>query len=189
MFWTVVLPAQITFGLLLGLIVISVVRAPESRQRSTFVRAVLLGVILFVPSCAMIMTVADFYRFGVFNYAETASVSDSRVRRYLPEAATGITVAKSPSGYKAKFKINKADLEEWHRYQFKLAGEAAILPEKPLESGQVFSGVFDARFGHLQWKMPSDAVEYTGPARPNGAGYSIWYSFVEQIAYQDVGYW
>jgi len=189
MFWTVVLPAQITFGLLLGLIVIAVVRTPESRQRSTFFRAVLLGVILFVPSCAMIMTVADFYRFGVFNYAETASVSDSRVKRYLPEAATGITVAKSPSGYKAKFKISKVDLDEWHHHQFKLVGEAAIPPKEPLTSGQVFSEVFDDRFGHLQWKMPIDAVEYTGPARPNGAGYFIWYSVVEQTAYQNVGYW
>jgi hypothetical protein len=48
---------------------------------------------------------------------------------------------------------------------------------------------FEFRYGDLGWPPLENATEYYSPTAGNGAGFSVWFSPSDGIAYQRAGYW
>jgi hypothetical protein len=192
MLWPILLPLEVTFLLLAGIVVAMTLMAPllKWKRGKTFLIAALLGSVAFIPSCAAIMTTLDKHRFGVFEYSSYDEVDDFRVERYLPPTSTDITLEKSASGFRAKFRIKESDLiayldDLWSRY-----GDRSAVTRAESPNGSVVNpDEFKLRFGDLGWPPLLDAHEYRGPVARNGAGFSIWYSKSKGLAYECAGYW
>ena len=120
----------------------------------------------------------DLVRHGRFWYQTAREIADSRVR--LPPSATEITVFKYGSGHDARFTVSNDDLMEW-------------LHNNQAERNHSKFGLFiPAHFSKYGWPSGDDKVgmeEYTGPHAPNGAGFSVWYSRKNGIAYLHAGFW
>ena len=192
MLWPFVLPVEITFWCFVAFIAIATLAAPALKWKRprAFLTAVSVAVVAFIPSCAGIKTILDARRFGLFEYAALADVRDARVERYLPPAATAITIEKQPMGYRARFSIAEDDLaafldEHWTRYgkgRDERGGATIDTSRRGRE-------LHDLHFGDLGWPPLEDTVEYRGPIADNGAGFWLWYSPKQGMAYQYAGYW
>jgi hypothetical protein len=192
MFWSLVLPAQITFWGLTGIVLAATAYAHRNKKRvrRVFVRGLLLSILMFIPSCMGVIFVIDYFRFGVFNYPDSRSVNDHHLQTFLPEAATDITIENSNSQHLAKFKINKESLDSWHDQTWKRYGRDSTIPKNQLDvREQADVAEFTIRFLHLGWTLPSDAVLYHGPVSSRGSSYTIWFSESENTAYERVTYW
>ena len=145
-----------------------------------------LACLMFVPSCMFVQTVAAPFRFGVFHYDNFAAVDDWRIERFLPASAMDITLEKPAhtNGFRAKYKISKTELEKWLDETWNQAREYAV--DSREEAQEVVSV---PHFEDLGWPTLADAVRYEGPRKDNYAGFTIWYSESEGIAYEDAGYW
>jgi hypothetical protein len=117
MLWPIVLPFQISLAFWLSVIIIAGLFAPRwnIKRLKAMIQSLLVGMILFIPSCAVIQSVLDPLRFGMFQYPDFNAVGDWRIQRYLPKDATDISIEKrwGGNGYRAKFKISKAELDAW----------------------------------------------------------------------------
>jgi hypothetical protein len=192
MLWPLVLPFLITLGGMVAVLVFGIAIAPKCKKsRKRFILCgLLLSGLAFVPSCTVLMTILDQYRFGVFKYADYESVNDLRVERFLPEAATEITIDKSAGGYRAKFSISRESLDSWYDESWNRNGDSSVVVRDDEERAMLIStDDFEIQYGDLGWPPLADAIEYVGPAAPNGAGFTIWYCEAEGVAYQHVGYW
>jgi hypothetical protein len=190
MFWTTVLPAQITLGILTGIIIVLIYAAPKLKKRrgSVFVWGTLLSILLFIPSCTVVMIITDYFRFGVFHFRDFNAVNDYHVQGDLPEAASEITVEKFPNGHRAKYTIASEELKRWHEQFWKLHDSTIARDQIDLREN-IDAADFARWFGHLKWSLPIDAEYYHGPVTARGGGYSIWYSPTEHTAYQNSAYW
>lgn len=192
MLWPIVVPFQITSCVLLALLAVATVAAPMVRCRRlhTFLCVGVLCLICFIPLCGVIMRTMDANRFGVFVYKTFNEVQDFRVERYLPPAATDITVDKYAQGFRARFSISQSELNAfmdrvWERHgdQSVVArGEIMALKTIDIESHSL-------RYGDLGWEHLRDATELYSPTAGNGAGFSIWFCPSKSVAYQRAGYW
>jgi hypothetical protein len=192
MLWPIVLPAEVTFVVLAVLVAAATVLAPRFRatRGGTLALSTLTALLVFLPSCTVVMNLLDRHRFGVFSYADFAAVDDFRVERFLPEAATEITVEKYPQGYRAKFHIGQQSLDEWFEQVWKKYGSLSSTARVPVDPGRkVETKYVESRFDKLNWPIPADLVEYEGPRAANGAGFTLWYSVSEGVAFQHAGYW
>ncbi len=108
----------------------------------------------------------------------------------MPETAKDITVEQRSQGFRAKFKIDKQKLNDWLDQYWERYGKHASEPRSPVEEPQpIKPEEFEFQFADLGWPPISDAVEYEGPRAANGAGFTIWYSESQGVAYQHAGYW
>ncbi|MEM9368917.1 MAG: hypothetical protein AAGD07_23240 [Planctomycetota bacterium] len=192
MFWPVVLPFQVTLGVLCVLIAIATIAAPllKWRRAPTLVVVSLLSLVAFVPSCAGVMAVLDANRFGVFEYETFHDVDDFRVERFLPPVARSITVDKYAQGFRPRFTISQSELDEYLESVWR-----SYVDQSVVQRGQVFTmDPVDEKsnqihYGDLGWPHLEEATEDYGPVARNGAGFSIWYSPSKGIAYQRGSYW
>ncbi len=191
MFWPLSLPVLVTFAILVGVVLLVVWQAPRWRiaPSRVFLWGGVCGVFAFVPSCMVVMFIVDGYRFGVFEYQSFADVSDSRVERYLPSAATQITVEKQKTGFRARFRISEGDLSTYIDDAWKARGSTSPLPRDQVAPLLDSDGRHGERFADLGWPAMKEVVRYQGPRAPNGAGFTIWYSSFSGIAYEDANYW
>lgn len=189
MFWPVILPMQITLLGMIGVNVVAVLIAPKLKWRRprVFAWSILLGVLGFVPSCTAVQLVADQFRFGAFSYPDHESINDFRVQRFLPDAATDITVQKQSDRFRARFKIDESSLDEWFEKYWDYAEKHSI--DGRHEKRTVSAEAFARQFSGLDWVLPDEAVEYICPHAGNGAGGTIWYSRADGIAFEYAGYW
>lgn len=188
MFWSAILPFQITVVLWAVIIIAVTYYAPKlGRKRvSTAWLSIALAFLMFIPSCMVIQTVAAPFRSGVFHYDSFAQLNDWRVERYLPEFATDITLEKPAhtNGFRAKFVIPKTALEEWFDESWEQGKGYSVFDRK--EAQEISAS---PKFSELGWPELPDAEQYVGPCESDGGGYIIWYSETEGIAYEDAGYW
>ncbi|WP_437203353.1 hypothetical protein [Planctomicrobium sp. SH664] len=204
MLWPIVLPAQITFALLLALIAFLTARAPawKWRRRRTLMISSLLGVLLFVPSCLGIMGIVDRFRFGTFEFATASEVKDFRIERFLPPTATAITLRKDPTGHWARYSIPESDLQAFVEGLWKRSGEHSAIPREELPSPPRASPVasasdtrtlirseFQRKFEATGWETPSTLLEMHGPVEPDGGGVIYFYDPITQAAYHRGRYW
>lgn len=190
MFWPLFLPSFITFAILVGAVLLVMWQAPRWRiaPSSVLFWGTLCGVLAFVPSCAIVMGLVDRVRFGVFDYVSFADISDSRVERYLPPAATQITVEKRQSGFRARFRISENDLNTYLDADWKSRGNTSPIPYDQARPAPDTTGSHEI-FSDLNWPPMVEVVRYQGPLAPNGAGFTIWYSSPSGIAYERASYW
>lgn len=192
MLWPVILPIQITAYIIGSLIVTATLVAPLAkwRRQPILLGASLLGMLAFVPSCMGIMSALDARRFGVFGYASFADVNDARVQRYLPPDARNVTVDKYPEGFRARYAITHEELMSYLDELWAKHGDRSVVPRGVMSAAMTVDGEsFKLRFGDLGWPPLEGASEYCSPIAANGAGFSVWYSPKERIAYQRTGYW
>ncbi|MGB7346114.1 MAG: hypothetical protein WBD20_17990 [Pirellulaceae bacterium] len=192
MLWPAVLPFQITVCVIAAIVCSVTIVAPMVRWKRlpTFFASLLLGALLFIPSCIGVMNVIDQRRFGVFQHANFPEVDDFRVERYLPPAATNITIDKQAQGFRAKFSLTRKQLDTFMKDVWDAHGDADVSPaEETAEPRTVDAGFQQMKYGDLGWPHLPDAIEFGGPYASNGAGFSIYYSPSQQVAYQHAGYW
>lgn len=192
MLWPIMLPLKITLAIFVVIVVVVPLILTRFRCKlpKTFAFTFLISCLSFIPSCVGIQSVIDQQRFGVFDYAQFSDITDAHVLLWLPSTAKSITVEQFASGFRAKYKISQDDLDahfdqQWNRY-----GSQSMSTREEAANGQpVAASVLEHEFGSLNWKTYDDVVEYQSPVAANGAGYSIWYSPSQGIAFQSAGYW
>ena len=192
MLWPLVLPAQITLAILLGCVGVATAVAPCARRKRlpVFLVASLLAMVAFIPGCLVVMRVIDARRFGVFEYAAFEGVADARVERFLPPAATRITLEKRAGGFRARFRIEEVQLRAFVDSSWNQYGDRSIVKRSEQNpSALAAAGLQRLRFGDLGWPPLDDAQEYQGPTAANGAGFVVWFSPSMGIAYEWAGYW
>ena len=192
MLWPLILPIQITAVILLGLGLLTIACAPwlKLKRGAAFSWALLVASLLFIPSCAGIMTVLDSVRFGTFHHASFAEVDDFRVERYLPPAAADIRLRKHMQGFDAKFRISESNLDRYLESLWDEYGDFSIISRREYE--QAKQGTTQpAPFldNPQEWPPLTKPVEYKSPMAPNGAGFTIWYSKEDGVAYERASYW
>ncbi|MBL9147840.1 MAG: hypothetical protein JNM94_04030 [Phycisphaerae bacterium] len=179
-----VLPAQVTFLLLVLSVIVAILVAPKAgaRRWAAGVATGLVGVFLFVPTCIGVGFALDPIRYGEFHYA-TAKEAGERHGR-LPPQAVDITLHAYASGHDARFTIDEDDLREWWRTfpPSTYSGPQPSTPEAVAES-------LPSHFGRYGWTPPRDTVVFEGPRAANAAGFTIWYSPSERVAYLSAAYW
>ena len=194
MLWPLVLPSQITFALMIALI-IGVLWFGKRRRwqpRNRIIAAICLPLLMFIPSFVATYWVVDYFRFGTFHYDDFGAIQDFRIERYMPPPATDITVFKhyGGNGYRARFTIGQQEFDAWHDHVWANYGEHSNV-YRPADDGTVASDPEDFQrwFGNFNWSLSSDSVKYQGPVAGNGAHYKIDYSPSEQVAYLRSCYW
>jgi len=192
MLWPIVLPFKLTVVALctLTLLATSVAAIRGRRIGRTFLFSAVGSLLAFVPCCVVISSVLDRYRFGTFQHSNFADVDDFRVERYLPPAARDITLNKQASRFRAKFRIERSELDDYLDEVWALYGDRSVATRGELtKSDPTDPETHRLHFGDLGWPMLPDAFEQHGPMAGNGAGFSIWYSPQTGIAYQSGYYW
>jgi hypothetical protein len=194
MLWPLVLPSQITVALMIALIIglFWFGRRRNWQARRSAIAAICLPPLLFIPSCVATTYVVDFFRFGTFHYPDYGAIDDFRVKRYMPPAATDITVFKhySGNGYRARFTISQQDFDAWHDEFWNKYGEYSNM-DRPEDDGKAASdpAEFHQWFGDFDWVLPADAVNYQSPVAGDGAHYDVEYSPAQQLAFLTSCYW
>lgn len=192
MLWPIILPMKITFYTMLTLIILLTLAAPLARMRRVpvFLGGLLVALVAFVPSCAVLMKTMDARRFGTFDYKTFEEVQDIRVERYLPPVARDIALNKYAAGFKAKFTVSRAEIDAymddvWSRY-----GDRSVSKRSSISTIELMNPEFHAmHFGQLGWAFQNDMVQFEGPRASNGAGFTLWFSPSKNVAYQMAGYW
>ena len=189
MFWSAVLPLQITCGVLAVACAAGVSVAPRLgvRRRTAGLLAPAAAVPAFVPLCLGVGVVCDAVRFGELRYAAANEVAAPEVARWLPDAATDIHAHRYAGGFEARYTIGKADLLAWLDAEWARWGDGAVETRIPPDWDRPESGA--SRFRWADWTIPADAVFLDGPHARNAAGFGILYSPSEGRAYQEAGYW
>jgi hypothetical protein len=194
MLWPLVLPFQIT---VVAMIVLAIGVFWFAKRRkwpagSRVNSVICLPALLFIPFLVATTFVADHFRFGMFHYPDYAAINDFRVERYMPQAATDITVFKhfGGNGYRARFKISQHDFYAWHDAFWDKCGEYSNR-NRPDDDGKTASDPehFQRWFGQFNWSLPADAVNYQSPVAANGAHYEVEYSQSQGVAFITACYW
>jgi hypothetical protein len=193
MFWSAVLPFFVTSGLLFVAIMVATAIAPRKgwRRGRVLRQAIPASMIIFVPSCAVVMRATNAVRFGVGRYDDVGAIWDTRFKRWLPESATDIVLNKHRGGYDARYHIDRPSLDAWFDQCWENAREPAAPRTAPAVNKGFDPAVIEQRFGPHADRGPQNGtwVEYEGPRRSNWAGATTWFDEQSGVAYQDVGFW
>ena len=189
MFWSAVLPFQITCVVLAVGCAAGIYLAPRAGVKRRLAAALLpaAAVLAFVPFCLGINVVSDAVRFGESRHATADGVDAPEVARWLPPAATEIDVHRYATGFEARYAIGGDDLRAWvDAERARWGGNAADERRPPEPAASPYGGPL---FRWADWPTPDDLIWFDGPHAANGAGFTIWYSPSEGRAYQTAGYW
>ena len=193
MFWSAVLPFEITFYLLLSIIILVTIFKPFSNwtRIKIFFISFSMAILLFVPSCVGIQTVLNNYRFGKFTYINYSEVKDFSIMNSLPKKAKNITIYSSNFGHHAKYDISKSDLQSHINTQWDYAEKHFnIKPtEKDKEEKIISKDDFHHQFEDINWSVSKNTIELQGPRKRNGAGTTYFYDISTGIAYHSTYYW
>lgn len=149
-----------------------------------------IAFVAFIPSCAGIMSVLDAHRFGVFQYASYKDVRDFRIERYLPPAATKITLEKTPMGHRARYTILEADLNAYLDELWRAYGEASASSRDELGEGKPANvEEFEFAFAGLNWPPLQNALSYSSPVEPDGGGATYYFDPATSVCFHRAGYW
>lgn len=192
MLWPIILPVQITFGIILGMITVSTLVAVAVKAKPTriFLATSALGFVAFIPSCTCIMSVIDARRFGIFHYESYAEVQDFRIYRYLPNSARTITLEKTAMGHRAKYQISESDLREYLDRLWSECGNGSIIARKDLNQGEeVNLDEIPNLFHDLGWPPLSHAIRFQSPVQGDGGGAEYFLDVASGTVYHRAGYW
>lgn len=192
MFWPLVLPVQLTFVIMLALIVISTVLAFALNWKPirVLVGTTAFSIVAFVPSCSGIMSVLDARRFGIFHHATCGEVQDFRIHRYLPDSARSITLVKTSMGHRAKYFISESELRAYIERLWKKHGEQSAIPRKDLKEGEIARlDEIQRQFGGLGWPPLPNAIRFHSPVEGDGGSAEYFYDASSGTAYHCAAYW
>ena len=189
MFAPAILPIQITFFVLLAVVIVLplFIRRFTKHPIAISVLACLIG---GLPVLFAVGAVVDSFRYGEFAHENASELNDGYVE--LPHNSTNIVLHKYASGHELKFKTDAESLSnwmsEWVNDMSQYAADVA-----PFELDDSLSDYAETeflnRFGDHGWAYPSDAVVYRGWRSGRGGGFDVWFSENEQTAYISGSYW
>ena len=176
MLWPLVLPFQITCGVLAGAVALATLFAPTigRRRLKAFVVGSAVACLAFMPSCMGVMKVLDAQRFGEFHHDTYDQVRDSRVERYLPPAARDITLRKHAQGHWAQYKITEEGLVDYIDECWEQHGAHSWTPRHEFNEKR---------------DPAADKIELHSPDQADGGGASYTFDRTSGIATQQAGYW
>ncbi len=204
MLWPVVLPAEITFWLLAIIVVLLTALAPRWKWKRgpTLAVSMLLSMPLFIPACIVVMAVVDSQRFGIFRYGNASEIDDFRILRYLPPAATNITLEKREGGHRARYSISEKDLQSFLDEVWRMYGKDSTIPREKADEDspplsrqadrsrrEAIQDEFTSRFEGLGWQVPEELKVIRAPVFNNGAGATYFYDASTGTAYHRGSYW
>jgi hypothetical protein len=191
MFWPIVLPIQIAFLILVGMVTFFTVYAPKFKwsRGNTFLITTLLACVAFIPSVMVILPIVNSFRFGLFHYEEYSDAYFSHIKSFRPPKARQITVDQRHGGHRAKYLISEKDLMDflddlWDKY-----GERSARSRDYMHSDSIVYEDQDDLFGDLGWPVLENAIELHSPVKSNRAGADYFYDRETGTAYHDAGYW
>jgi hypothetical protein len=192
MLWPIVLPFQITSGILAALVAVGTVINPIRKwgRPKTFAVLTIVAFVLFIPSCIGVNTIVDAYRFGTFQYASFDELQDFRIERFVPSTARNITVNKYAMGHKAKYTISESELKSYLDQLWDAHGEKSAIARKDLKDQSVVTPeTIKTNFAGLDWPALENAVEYHSPVESDGGGATYYFSRELSVVYHRAGYW
>lgn len=182
MFAPLVIPFYITCaGLLLWLIIC----VAKFRQSKRFVIAIILGFVLFVPSCVGVALVTDMFRYGEFHYKLGKHAISGRVQ--LPPTARNIILHRTGASHVARFECTEAELLAWlanYRARWSYA-------RPPSTSEERFAAPRPVHDSYMQQHFPELHVQrlWHGPIADNGATFTVFQATSPTIFYVSSNYW
>lgn len=193
MFWPVILPFQITCGILIvAVVALTALASPKNWTRGkTFLNYSAIAIVAFIPSCASIMMAVDAVRFGDFTYVSFDDIPDFRSQRYLPEVAVDIQMRKHSNGYRARYSISAQDFESYLDHLWEKYGEHSAVKRGGFddEGDSVSPESFNRIFGNLGWNCPTNAVVYYSPGERDGGGATYYVDAESGLVFQRTGFW
>lgn len=193
MLYPVVLPFQITILVLAIAVVAITTLAPllKWKRGKTFLITSLVALVAFIPSCTGIMFVVDEFRFGHFEYQTYKDIDDFRPQRYLPTAATSITMYKIDSGFRARYSISEPDFRAYVDGLWEKYGRFSAVKREQLsgEGSSVDADELQRRFRGLGWKPLANAIKYHSPRERDGGGATYYFDADAGMVYQRTDYW
>lgn len=192
MFWTIVLPFQITAWIFAGAMVVVIATSPQGLKKLVarcFI-ASLIALVAFVPSCMVVATIVDLQRFGEFHYADPSEVHDVYVKPDLPTGARDITVHKYASEHRAKYNVSHVDLLKHLDMRWQNSGEYSAHARSEMPDGmKVDANSVNQEFRDLSWPPLQDPIEFHSPAGHDGSGTTYYFEESTQTVYHRAGYW
>lgn len=193
MLWPIILPFQITCGVLIAVVIALTLAAPPRAwgRGKRFLLYSAIAFVAFIPSCTGIMMVVDSVRFGDFNYASFDDIPDFRSRRYLPEKAEDIQIRKCFNGYLARYQLSSHEFNAYLDNLWRMYGtDSASEREGGQDEGQAADPEsFRMWFGELGWDFPIHAVVYQSPREPDGGGATYIVDAENGIVFQRTSFW
>jgi hypothetical protein len=169
--------------LLLGFVLLASL-LPKKRRGTARIFAMLI--ILFIPACLGITELRYVYRYGEFVFDSAVEISDSRVRRWMPEQAREIDLRSYATGMEAEYVIGYAELHAF------IAGFYQRMKDIPdYANNRNFVRDYH-EFMALDATLPDaydDEVVFRSPRAPNGAGFIITFDPTTGRASQQANYW
>jgi len=144
---------------------------------------------------------------GMHSFQKGSAISDPRITRYLPAAATDITLCSDRSGHWAHYQISAAAFdtfltEVWERYQKERAAEPESWVDYSEENitkacAGSLVGRYEPKFRSseivfdkpIELQSLENATSYPGPRRMSHAGANYYFDRETGVAYHDAGYW
>ncbi len=193
MFWSLILPFQITCGVLaLAVITLTVLAKPGFWNRlRALVGYLLLANVAFIPTCLIVGMIVDAFRFREFAYASFSDVPGERWQRYLPEAATSIRMQAGGNGYHARYTISEKDFHEYLDRLWKKYGQYSAFPRGSFheEGERVPQAAFHGEFGRTGWSYSPDLILYYGPHEDDGGGARYYFDAKSGLMFQRMVIW
>jgi hypothetical protein len=150
----------------------------------------LVAFLAIVPACNVNSYIIDQFRFGTFTYASYEDILYLHRKEYLPDKAKNILLISDGGGFKAQYEISREDLDAYIE-KFLKNDKEGFRQLKNFE--EVYLDIerdyFEKKFKAFGWKAPGDLVPIEPVIKGNGAGFSIWHSESEGMAYEVAGYW
>ena len=192
MFWTAVLPFQITAWICVVLVILVSIWAVNSKR--PFLKTSLISfaviIVCFVPSRVGVSIVVDQYKFGHFEHDSFTDVKDFRIERYLPTNAKKISLYKSfgGNGYRAKYEIPGDQLESYLDDLWDQFGKYSALPRS--QSTEQTADSFDlSEFSKFDVILTGKISIYLSPTEADGGGARYYYCPESGVALQSASYW
>lgn len=192
MFWAFEDPVVLTFRILATLCLLIILIAPffKWKRMTAFGVSTSVALFLFIPSCMGIMTLMDRHRFGIFEYSTVQEITQPRFRWLIPAEATKITIDKRYMGFRARYQVDKEDFRAfintvWENYPH----ETDDIPQQRGIARMVVDEDIERSFGDLNWAPLQDALFFTSPTAPNGAGAVYFFEPVSGTVYQQTAFW
>ena len=193
MLWPLILPFQITCGLLsLSVIAFTILASPKNWKRiETFFLYSGIALLAFIPSCTCVQMAVDAVRFGDFSYASYDDIPDFRSQRYLPGNATDIRMRKHGNGCLARYKLPASDFEAYLDEQWKAFGKHSAHQRGDFhDEGKSFSPEsFQNTFAGLGWDCPKNGIAYYSPSEGDGGGAKYYVDAANGVVFQRTGFW
>lgn len=173
MFRPILADVTVTCLILFGLTIAANVTLPRRgyRRGNVLAGSVALSIVLFVPAVIAVSLMTDLIRYGEFRYDSAAEIGDGHVE--LPESATGIIVVRYYAGHSAQFSVTGDALQAW----------LSKIGAKPARLDQWWP------FDKYGWSAADDLQHVCGPRAATGAGFDVWYSPSQSVAWQRADYW